>query len=105
MFKVHIRHHDFGNEVEVYFVEERDGEVTAAAKPVKIVFESIDLNNPDRQIEPTFVIGRGFAQNFLKSWVEAITKEGIKPEADSKLEGKIEAISYHLEDLRKLLKL
>jgi len=42
---------------------------------------------------------------FLKKFAEAIDEQGIKTDMDAKIEGTLEATKYHLEDLRKLLKL
>jgi hypothetical protein len=41
----------------------------------------------------------------LKDLAEALDKLGVKTDNDSKLQGKIEAMTEHLQDLRKLLKL
>ena len=44
-------------------------------------------------------------QKFFKAMAETLDERGIKTENDSKLQGTMEAMRYHLEDMRKLLKL
>lgn len=41
----------------------------------------------------------------IKAFAEIANEKGMKLESDLKREGKLEATKYHLEDLRKLLKL
>ena len=43
--------------------------------------------------------------DLFKALADALDQQGIKTEMDAKIEGKFEATKYHLEDLRKLLKL
>ena len=45
------------------------------------------------------------AQDFLQGLAEALDKQGIKTDKDAKIQGTLDATRYHLEDLRKLLKL
>lgn len=55
--------------------------------------------------EPTIRLDHIRGAEFLKAITEAADRQGIKPESNANLEGKLEAISYHLEDLRTLLEL
>ena len=55
--------------------------------------------------DPTFFIPGYLEEAFLNSMLEAINGVGVKLDKDSKIEGKLEATKYHLEDLRRLLKL
>lgn len=43
--------------------------------------------------------------DMLKAFAELASGKGIKLESDLKREGQLEATKYHLEDMRKLLKL
>jgi len=43
--------------------------------------------------------------DMLKPLAEALDNIGIRTDKDAKIEGKFEAQNYHLEDLRRLLKL
>ena len=45
------------------------------------------------------------ANDFLQALAEALDQQGIKTDKDAKIAGTLEATKYHLEDMRKLLKL
>ncbi len=44
-------------------------------------------------------------EEMIKAFAEMANEKGMKLDADLKREGQLEATKYHLEDLRKLLKL
>ena len=50
-------------------------------------------------------ISNFLANDFLKALAEALDQQGIKTDKDAKIAGTLEATKYHLEDMRKLLKL
>ena len=86
----------------ITFVEERGG-VTYAAKHCPIEF----VEWPEgTEHEPTFRIrGRDLGNSLLKQLADALSEVGIRTDHDYKIQGKLEAVQYHLEDLRTLLKL
>ncbi len=47
----------------------------------------------------------GLGEDFKRAMSNFLQSEGIRPEEESVMKGKLEATKYHLEDLRKLLKL
>lgn len=63
--------------------------------------------NPNELIPDNFImkIPSFFAPSFLAALAEALDKNGIKTDKDAKIQGTLDATKYHLEDLRKLLKL
>jgi len=72
------------------------------AKPIEFVFH--EVNEYDIK-EPTLMIPDTMARSLLKDIAENLDKLGIKTIQDAKIEGELNATKYHLEDLRKLLKL
>ncbi len=93
--------------VDIYLYEERHGELYAIASPTDIKFQIVedkDRHKSELQ-KPTFSLDRSIADDFLNAMAIALAKIDIKPEKDSVLQGKFEATKYHLEDMRKLLKL
>ena len=57
--------------------------------------------NSANVVKPTLRIPEWIA----KEIVNALNTEGIKPDLESKNEGRLEATKYHLDDLRNLLRL
>ena len=52
-------------------------------------------------VKPTFFL----PQDLTKPLADALAEMGVKTDSDAKLTGTVEATRYHLEDLRKMLKL
>lgn len=102
MFKVYIDHVAYAQRVEITFVEEGINGKRVIAKPVKLEFEEY---GEGARIEPTLTLHSSVATGLLQAFAEALDEQGIKTDKDAKIEGKLIATSYHLEDLRKLLKL
>ena len=66
-----------------------------------------EIIEPNNEISKKFImsIPSYLSQEFLQRLVEILDKKGIKSENDNLMKGKLDATKYHLEDLRKLLKL
>lgn len=73
------------------------------AQPVESIFKKID--EATRERKPTITISGMFAHDILKAFSEALDEKDIKTDNDFKIKGLLDATKYHLEDLRKLLKL
>lgn len=98
--KTHIERNFAEDSLSIYFINERDGG-RYLVKPVQLVFKKIEEGE---LIEPSIKLGSSLAQPFLQSIAEALDKNGVKTDNDAKIAGTLEATRYHLEDLRKLLK-
>lgn len=63
--------------------------------------------NDDEQCPENFMLHLhyGMDQEVFKALAEALDEQGIKTDKDAKIKGTLEATRFHLEDLRKLLKL
>lgn len=68
-----------------------------------VTYEDMGADGAFLLPEPTFSLGRDHAQQFIKQMAEVAATRGIKLEADLKREGKLEAVSEHLSDMRKLV--
>lgn len=86
-----------------FYLEKADGKISVV-KPMEMVFKDIEEGSslPEPSLE---IPHRLFTMGILQSMVDAIREEGIKSKQDELTEGELKAIKYHLEDLRKLLKL
>jgi hypothetical protein len=84
-------------------IYEKEGSDLYIARPVELIF---DLQKKGEYLkEPTLKIFGTATGSLLSSLAEELSKNKIKPESDSKLIGTLDATKYHLEDLRRLLKL
>ncbi len=103
MIKVYMQWADYQNAIEVAIIDEdrMDGKIFAA-KPMNIEFEEVIS---DAYIKPTLILKNKVGREFMSAMADMLDKNGIKTEKTSKLEGTLEATKYHLEDMRKLLKL
>jgi hypothetical protein len=101
MFKTYIRSSPWDDCVEIVFVEQTERS-RRACKPIQLVFEE---KQEGARIEPSLKLYGEDANNFLKSIAQALDESGVKTDMDAKIEGTLEATRFHLEDLRKLLKL
>ena len=101
--KVFIKTRPWDDGVDLYFIEERADGKRSIVKPVQFEMETL---KESQMIEtPTLRLNGMWGRQLLQAFSEALQKEGIKPESDSKLEGKLLATEYHLEDMRELLEL
>jgi len=81
---------------------ETEGNIRRIALPIEITMKTIE---PGESVEPTFELPAFEAHKIMKSLAEALDEQGIKTDNDAKIQGTLEATRYHLEDLRKILKL
>jgi len=98
--KVKIHKNPYTDCIEFLIYYEENGK-RYVAQPVKLIFKEW---KEGEKIKPTLELSI-FEADFLKSLAEALDEKGIKTNKDAKIEGILEATRYHLEDLRKLLKL
>jgi len=95
---------DFDRALHIVLVHEReDGQVWVGkvADNGVIEYRSQDQGT---EIRPTLILPNE-GKIFLKACAEELASQGIKTDNDHKIEGKLEATRYHLEDLRAMLKL
>lgn len=55
--------------------------------------------------EPSLILPGSIANEIMQAMANAFAEKGLKTDSDHKIQGTLEATKYHLEDLRKLLKL
>lgn len=55
------------------------------------------------EIQATFKLPRFDAEEVLKDLAEQLDQKGIKTSRDAKIEGTLEAMKLHLEDMRRLV--
>ena len=102
--KVWFDRADLGRSLHIALVREReDGKlwIGRVQSDGEIEYLEQQQNTP---IRPTFIFYNE-GQQFLKACAEELSRQGIKTDNDHKIEGKLEATKYHLEDLRFMLKL
>ena len=100
--KTYLQWSDFGHSLDILFTYEREGADPIVVQPV--LFER-KVTPAEGLWKPTFSLNGRDARDFLKAIVEFADQNQIKPDSNAKLEGKLQATQYHLEDLRHLLKI
>jgi hypothetical protein len=102
--KVHIDTEEFGTgTIRIYLYDRLpDGKT--------VVLEGQELLNkrvaPEGEaIKPALTLPWMIGQDILKALAEALDQHGVKTDSDAKIAGTLEATRYHLEDLRRLLKM
>ena len=102
--KVKIRLDELGDVVNIYLYEKRGGNGDIyIAKSIDLVFtkrETGMIAKPTLRL-PLY----GGDGEILQSLAEELDKMNVKTDKDAKIQGTLEATRYHLEDLRRLLKL
>lgn len=87
---------------EIVFWERR-GDKIAVVEPMELKFT--ETAEGAFLTQPSLRIPYHMAPGFFKALAEVMDKEGIKTENDHKIQGLLEATKFHLQDMRKLLKL
>ena len=57
------------------------------------------------RIKPFLTLSGMMAREFFLALGKALDEKGFRPDSAAKIEGTLKATQYHLEDLRKMLKL
>lgn len=69
------------------------------ALPIELKFKEHQVAERE---EPTLILPRFMADDFLRALAEGLDEMGIKTDQDAKLAGTLDATRYHLEDMRRL---
>jgi hypothetical protein len=106
--RVDIVHNPMHMAADVYIWEELPNNMVAVFEPVELLPKIVSTAEAGA-LKPTLRISTYRSSNLLTAIADALAREGIKPETESlivgKLTGKLEATEYHLEDLRTMLRL
>jgi hypothetical protein len=84
--------------VFIYF-ERGNGKISVLQPDMKTL---VDIGEHE-PIDPTFEVPN--MQDFINAMGEAVMEYGYKGNKEAKNDGNLQATKYHLEDLRRLLKL
>ncbi len=92
--KFHVTNEMFSRKVQIYAVTD-DGK--KALEPLTVT--EVDLPEGAMVTTPMLSLNKAEAQNLINSMYEA----GLRPQDGSGAIAHIEAVKYHLEDMRKLV--
>lgn len=103
--KVYINHDEWQDATNIWIVAEDHRGRRHVAKPMKLEF--VEMGDEKILHEPSLKINRTFNEDtkFLQALSDALSKTGYKPKDVEENAGELKAAKYHLEDLRKLLKI
>lgn len=101
--KVFLDYSDYNRDLRLWIVDDQsDRRKLLNYKDGHWIAIEVDDGMPQ---EPSLHLPGRFGEEVMQAMAEAFSKRGIKTENDHKIQGTLEATKYHLEDLRKLLKL
>ena len=110
-WKVDIRKPIWGEAVQIFIYRYLQGKVQFMS-PDKfgamnlVEFENgAVMLNAENSPNPVLTLSGREANQILKELAEAIDRQGVKTDQDAKTEGLLEATKYHLEDLRRIMKI
>ena len=104
MIKVYVDYTNYNCECRLWIVDDF-GNGRRILNYVNDQWIATELKEGDFAEKPSLNLPGRFSNEFMQAIVEAFTARGIKTENDHKIQGKLDATLYHLEDLRSLLKL
>lgn len=99
---VHCAFVDYSDSLEIRFIrKEPDGKLHFA-KPIEIEFKE-EPHKPGNKEEATLLLTRDQAFNLIGDCKDLFDAKGIRTETETKLQGRLEQMEKHLEDMRKLV--
>jgi len=103
--KILIRSFDFSDSLGIMFYEEYPDGTRAYAKPIELHFEKIDKRKLGSHREPTLLLPNfsGGEDTIAVDMMKQLHALGVKLPEKKYLEGRIEQMEKHLEDMRKLV--
>lgn len=84
----------------VIYIRGSDG-VYHVAEPMELKFKK--MGDSSALHEPTLRVDSDVAGDLLDALLEEMGRKGIKTQEDSRVEGRLEAMSEHLNDMRQLV--
>ena len=100
-WNVSIEHVAYMGMVNLYIAKKEAGQI-AIAEPLDLTLRLVEEGH---SVKPTLQLKEWEAHELLLALAEALDEKGMKTSKDAKMEGTLEATRYHLEDLRKMLKI
>lgn len=101
--KVYLDYSDYSLELKLWIVDDQS-ERRKLLNYKDGIWIATDIEN-GVQGEPSLILPGRLGEEVMQAMAEAFSKRGIKTENDHKIQGTLEATKYHLEDLRKILKI
>ena len=90
------------DELQVLFFEDLGQGRRSVVLPMEMKIQVLERG--ESVPGPSLQLG-SYGNSLLKSLAEQLDKQGIKTDSDATIQGTLQATKYHLEDLRKLLKI
>lgn len=98
--EVHIEHDARFRGTAIYlYGKNKDGDFVI--EPIELVMKPYHIG--DSLDRPTFVFSGKDGELFLQALAQALTRIGFKPDELKASNEQINALKYHLEDMRKLV--
>ena len=98
--KIAIEHDPAIRGTKIYIYNEKPDGSIEIFKPVTLEAESLE---PAEEAQPTLTFDRRMGDVFLREFANALIVAGYKPDEIKSHDKQVEAIKYHLEDMRRLV--
>ena len=102
--KVYIDYSDYGMDLKLWIVDDKS-ERRKLLHYENDNWVATDIEGGAYLGKPSIHLPGRLGEEVMQAMADAFSKRGIKTDNDHKIQGTLEATKYHLEDLRKLLKL
>jgi hypothetical protein len=102
--EVFVQHSYSNGSIEIWVTQERnDGRYNLHFDGENIEYQKLIPHNITEGLKPLLFLPREIAMYFLKELAIQAKYNGVRPENESRVEGKLEATLIHLEDMRKIV--
>jgi len=97
---VHIAQEPDIGGMGIYILGENDDGARFIAEQTELAFTTFE---DGAYLKPTFIFSRRIGEEFLSGLASALVKAGYRPEELKAGQAEVEALRYHLEDMRSLV--
>ena len=98
--------HNLLDEIYIYRRHEKAIENYTFRKNGSVVVENLDLHGgTSPNIPPALILDMRETEELIRAFVAIAHSKDIKTKSEDVMSGQLESTKYHLEDMRKLLKL
>lgn len=100
-WNVEIRYDETFAGLNIWFIH-KNGERITTVSPINLEMR-LDINPHEITPEPTLRMTSISAKQFLQGLSEALSRTGFIPDSIKASDKEVDAIKYHLEDMRKIV--
>lgn len=106
-WRVYVKDNDFETNLSLYIIEDRDGRLFSMHDGVggNHILTEIKDGETSVNVPCLMRLPRHLAKTVFPAIIDGLSQAGFEKPSESFLKGRCDAMSLHLSDMRKLLKL